>query len=132
MTLPDFPKRYDVVYPGHGIVVALFIMRAFPCASAALQKSEHGWPECVGASDVPGAGDGAYAGADLIRRLQAAIKNPDSVDTIDSCIALALSEWRRRVGPGTGNHEDQYTPGVAQAEQLLPLFRQSVDSWDWS
>lgn len=113
-------------YPGHALLVALYIMRAYPSAKLALAETTHGWPDCVGCIDVPGAGDGAYAGSRLIRKIQ---KEPAA---LDAHITWSREEWKGRVGPKTGNHEYSYEPGQLQADSLEELFRAAVAHWDWS
>ena len=110
------------VYPGHGLVVALFIMKAFESPAAALARTRYGWSECVGSSDVPGAGDGAYAGARIVRMLA-------DGRTADACVAEANRGWRGLVGPGTGNLEDAFVPGQEQADRFEQRFREMSETW---
>ncbi len=122
-------KLEPIVYPGHALVVAMYIMRSFKNASSALASiPDLHFPECVGSSEVHGAGDGAYAGAKVIRQLQ----QDHSKAGILQSILWSQEEWCRRVGPKTGNHEDHFEPGKEQAERLENLFRTMVYQWDWT
>lgn len=114
------------VYPGHPLVLALYAMREYPSAREALAPTEHGWPELVGNSAIPGAGDGAYAAASLLRAIW------ENRVPIQTAHAVAHGQWTRMVGPGTGNHEKAYEPGVEQAKELRELFEETARNWDWN
>lgn len=110
------------VYPGHALAVALCIMHAFETPADALAKSEHGWPEALSCSDIPGAGDGAYAGVGFIRRLL-------DGQHIDTVVEWSREEWRRRVGPQTSNCVGAFGPGQEQADALEPKVRARAEAW---
>lgn len=114
------------VYPGHPLVLALYAMREYPSARAALAPTEHGWPALVGNSAIPGAGDGAHAAARLLRQMW---ENRVPHQTAHQ---VAHGMWTGMVGPRSGNHEDAYEPGVKQAEELHDLFVETARNWDWS
>jgi len=115
--------RTHYVYPGHALVVAYVIMHVFEDAEAALAPSPHGtWCQAVGHHTVPGAGDGAHAGALAIAKLRDG-SSPREV------VQWARQEWRRRVGPGTGNHEETYEPGQRQADEFEARFLEKVRVW---
>jgi len=114
------------VYPGHPLVVALYAMREYPSAREALARTEHGWPEMVGNSAIPGAGDGAHAGARLLRGIW------ENRVPIQTAHQVAHGIWAAMVGPGSGNHEAKYEPGLKQAEELRELFEETAREWDWN
>ena len=37
--------------------------------------------------------------------------------------------WKRSVGPGTGNHEKSYVPGMNQAKRFQSAFLQKSQEW---
>lgn len=125
------PEMYEIeerrfggeraVYPGHGMVVAMYIMDAFQCAEDALSPSKHGWPEAVGSGAVPGAGDGAYRGVDVIRALMAGVSP-------EVCIERADEAWRHGVGPGNLG-EDVYQKGQQQADRYRAAFVEQATAW---
>lgn len=110
------------VYPGHALVVAYVIMHVFPDVDSALEDTKHGWSAAVGNGTVPGAGDGAYAGAAVIEMLRQG-------HTPEEAAEWAQEEWRRRVGPGSGNHERMFQPGVEQAERFIDKFVSKARTW---
>lgn len=123
----DLSRLPHPVYPGHALVLALYAIRAFPSARFALATcKDHHFSELVGSILVPGAGDGAYAADHLLRKIR------ETPAKLEEHLEWAREEWVRRVGPGTGNHEKSYEPGVQQAKELEELFRAAVSNWDWT
>ena len=114
------------VYPGHAMVLALQAIGAFNSAQEALAESTPGCPALVSSSAVEGAGDGAYAASHLIRKIWTG-----QLDR-GAAVRWAHGEWVDRVGPGAGNHEDQFIPGLEQAAQLQQVFLSACLQWDWS
>lgn len=123
----------DYIYPGHPLVVAYCVLKVFPSAKAALAPSfdketsrPHGWSAMIGCGSIPGSGDAAYNG----ERVLAAIWTGRMI--IEQAIVYADELWRSSVGPGSGNHELSYEPGLAEAQQYKAEFRTLAAAWDWS
>lgn len=117
--------RFNYVYPGHPIIVAICIMHAFKNASEALEPShpDRSWPKAVSSMEVPGGGDCAGAGADVIRMLR------DGKST-DEAIEFANDYWLRCVNPDGSNHPDKWESGQKEANDHIDLFKQMTEEWD--
>lgn len=110
----------DHVYPGHGLVIAYIIMHVFDSPAAALATTEHGWPEALSSSAVPGSGDGAYAGCGVIEWMLGGMTPEDAADQADR-------SWRRRVQGGAfGNRLDA---GQEQADRFRGRFIAKAKTW---
>lgn len=117
--------RFSYVYPGHPVIVAICIIHAYDKASDALKPTEHGWCHAVGSAKVPGAGDCARAGSDIIRMLHEG-------KSVTEAIEFANDYWQRLTRPGSNNHEEQRISGQEQANRNIELFKQMVKNWDLS
>lgn len=116
--------RLEAVYPGHPVVVALCIMRAFPSLDEALAKSTHSdSPRALTSDAVPGAGSNVWGALDLLREIQNQGWSPDQA------FDRARERWIRDTGPGTGNHENMHGPGQEQAEAWREAFIEKLSTW---
>lgn len=100
--------RFDVVYPGHPLVIAYVISKVYTNPSAALEKTEHNAHHALGSLDVPGAGGEVWAAIDVIKGLRDG-KSPDSV------LQLADHRWEMTTFNG---HKDAYVDGQLQADEV--------------
>lgn len=113
----------QAVYPGHPLTVAYVIMSVFPGPEEALAPSKHGhWSVCVGCADVPGAGDGANAGADVCQMLADGKAPEDAAKFADDT-------WLRMVNPEGSNHPSAWKPGQEQADKFRDRFLELAKVW---
>lgn len=119
LDLAKLSGGFALVYPGHPLVLALLIMRAFPDYAAANAPTEHGWCQALADSRIPGAGD--HVGA-AMRTLAVGHQG----GTIDQMVEYANDYWSRgKAGGHLGNVE----AGAAQAQALEPVFRDVAAAW---
>lgn len=107
------------VYPGHPLVIALHIMRAYPSYEAANAPTEEGWCAAVGDVRIRGSGDHVTAAMHLLGLGRAGA-------SVDDMIEAADTYWRYG---RAGGHEGSVEPGIAQAELLVDQFRNVARAW---
>lgn len=107
------------VYPGHPLVLASLIMRAFSSFSDANEPTGHGWCAALGDSRIPGAGD--HVGA-AMRTLELGSRGADAGEMI----AYAARYWE---AGQAGGHFKNVAAGKAQAERIEPHFRAITAQW---
>lgn len=105
-----------MVYPGHALVFAYLALVKYGEPAKAIERAPGSeYPRCVADPDLPGAGDGAWAGHDLLLDLLDGRTPSDLVHT-------AAVEWQHRCGPGTSSHERYFAEGCAQAARIRDAF----------
>ena len=117
------PLRRHVVYPGHPLVIATFILakygddlsRAFEYAGVI---SDFRCPAALADNDIPGAGDCVSSALDLLHRIMKGERSP--ADSIE----FAHKRWtaeRQDCG-----YRDRLEPGEAQAKAIEPDFLELI------
>jgi hypothetical protein len=123
---PRFDNGEFSVYPGHPLVVAIFAMKWFNKCSDALKPNESGFSSLSAHGGVPGSGCACSNCCCMFRKIQSGELKLEDVPTwADDC-------WKRFVGPGTGNLESEYQPGLEQAAKCKETFLEAARRWDWS
>lgn len=122
MSVDNLPRP---VYPGHGMMVALYAMILYEGAKEALKPTSCNPYSILGNSMIPGSGDGAYAGVDVIGKVA-----KGEMSVIEA-LEWADENWKHRVGPGSGNQEDRYEDGQKQAQEMREVFLYVASHWDW-
>lgn len=107
--------RHQYVYPGHPLTIATFILLKFrDNLDFAFAPSDHGWPNALSDTDVPGAGDAVHAGLDLVKKVR------DGLLTPEEAVEYADKRWTDfRTNCG---YEDRLEPGRLEAEKIRPDF----------
>jgi len=105
--------------------MACYAMMSFNSAEKALESTDEGWAALVGSADVPGAGDCAYAAADVLRKIAQGCE-------VDEAIGWADGWWERCITGQSPSYDDVLQPGLNQAIAMKPKFRELVAAWDWN
>lgn len=132
---PGLRLRDYNVYPTQEIVSAAHILLEYDSPEEAnldaltFDGESHGFRSAEGNSNIPGAGGQATKAVEALLRFR-------DHGSIDQVIEDLHASWKRTVGPGTGNHENAYEPGMEKAKLLEPAFRKALAAWfnlsDWS
>jgi hypothetical protein len=111
------------IYPGHPLMIALFIFRSYPSASKALAPTQHNTYDALGCCEVPGAGDACHTACRMVKMIR------DGDLSIEDAPEWANEAWKRFVnGPNFGNHQQ---PGLEQAARFREKFLEMANEWDW-
>lgn len=123
-TPPEVQEAF--LYPGHPLIIAYAALKVFPSAKAALDRDPkgHGWSAMVGCGAIPGGGDAAYAGDQVLRTIWNGDKTPQEA------VTYADKLWAAMVG--SENFAWQQKPGQAKSEKLREGFLALCAAWDWS
>lgn len=110
------PKA-QLVYPGHPLVIAVFIMKAFPDLQTALEDGK-----ALRSQLVPGAGGNVHEAIDLLKSMDCSLRTREGV------IAAARDYWAQSDDMQNRDPERRLA-GQAQAEQIEPEFLQLALTW---
>jgi hypothetical protein len=99
------------------MVIASFIVRAFPDLASAMARTEHGWPEALSCNDVPGAGGEVYGALEFLKRCR---------EDWDAAVADANDHWQSTTSNG---YRDCYDLGMRQANGISSRLRKAVEKW---
>ncbi|MHD0644450.1 hypothetical protein ACYPKM_02285 [Pseudomonas aeruginosa] len=108
-----------IVYPGHPLVLAYLVMRAFSSFSVANGKEPGSDYHRALTSSIPGAGDHMHA---AVRALALG----DSGNSIDDMVAFAYDYWNRG---NAGGHTGNVSAGITQAVAIESAFRELAATW---
>jgi len=120
-----------IIYPGHPIVIALHIMKAFKSAKAALLNAEDPvcgrdqFP-CLSSSLVPGGGNAVFEAAKMLKDMWTGYL---SIHGVRHQAGMAWNSLNG-AGPGSG-HEANFERGKEQADECWDAFNEAVGMWDW-
>ena len=109
------------VYPGHPIVLAFCIIKAFKDFQTASEKGTDNTPHAVASTRIPGAGGCVYAALDLLASLHKGVSLKAAFEDADAF-------WDR-----TDDHKVRqkacWAQGQAQADAIKPLFSGNESWW---
>ena len=106
--------RHKVVYPGHPLVVATFILRKYGGDLEKAFVSNQHTTTALADSDIPGAGDCVSAALDLLHSIMRGETTPTQA------IVISKKHWSyERANCG---HAEKLRPGEAQAAEIEPEF----------
>lgn len=117
------PKRYNVIYPGHPLVIATLILDKYrDTLGEAFERTEHGWPKALGDSDIPGAGDAVYSGLSVLHYIR------DGHHTPTQAVEEAIKFWIY-LRDQSSAYRDKIAPGNEQALACVPEFLELVEKY---
>lgn len=121
MDIVELPDLDRLVFPGHPLVIATFIVRTFPSILDADERTEFGWCQAQSDERIPGAGDQVAVAMQCLRLGRGGA-------SVDEIVAHARNAWLRGEA---GGHRDQVAAGVAQADAVEAAFRSSISPAWW-
>lgn len=117
------PNRYEVIYPGHPLVIATLILNKYrENLAEAFEKSQWGWPNALSDNDIPGAGDAVHSGLDVLYYIRHEIRTPEEA------VQESLKFWSDLRGQSSA-YRDKVDSGNAQALQCAPDFLKLVSEY---
>ena len=109
----------SLVWPGHPLVVAFSILRAFPRLSDAKELTSGGHMAAMGSEDVVGSYEARKLVIFALSRLVAGVP-----------VALALGEMSRYwLDSAAEGHWANVVPGIQQALAVERSFLRDIDAW---
>ena len=109
----------DYVYPGHPLVIGLYIMEAFPDIEDAM--SEDGpnamFKKALQSSTVPGAGGAVSSALNVLQLMK------DNILSVEKGIELTRKSWASQSFPA--NVED----GQLQADRFESIYVEKAKQW---
>jgi hypothetical protein len=127
--MPDSPRTpLDLfhefgtpVYPGHPIALACYTLIAAPTIAEALVPAGPTTVTLASAKTVTGAQDAIHSTAAMLGRLQRG-------ESIDAAIKWSNEWWARCIRQHKPAFDKRLEPGLQQAQQMEPLFRELVQA----
>jgi hypothetical protein len=107
------------VYPGHPIALACYALIAAPTIAEALVPAGPTAVTLVSAKTVMGAQDAIQAAASMLGRLQRG-------ESPDAAVKWSNEWWARCIRQHKPAFDKRLEPGLEQARQMEPLFRELV------
>ena len=111
-------EHHGVVYPGHALTLAYFIIRTYPTLDAARSNDSGYGPGALADSRVPGGGGNVHAALDFLWRA--------GVVGVDAAIEHADSQWQLETET---TYLERREPGQQQADSLKAEFRRTYAAW---
>ena len=115
-------NKPDIVYPGTPLIVAMDIMDVFDSLEEALSLDENNRSAALTHQKVRGAGDAVCAACRLLKYI-------DKTSSVENSYFLAVGYWTEMVGPNTGNHENQFVPGIERMREYRNTFIKRAKEW---
>jgi hypothetical protein len=119
--------RHEVVYPGHSLVIATFILRKYggdlkEAFARKMDGDQYLCPAALADNDIPGAGDCVYSALDILQSVMKGEATPTQA------VAAAKKRWSyERAECG---YAEKLVPGEDQAAQIehefLELMQKAV------
>jgi hypothetical protein len=115
--MSDKPK-FNLVEPGHPLVLIVFAMRTFDSADEAIEKM-------IGHPDIPGIDEAAEVAVDFIREVQ------EGQRTIHTIPQDSHKPWRHLATVDGKKFWFRYNRGRSQAQEMLEEFLDLASRWKW-